>query len=119
MPPTEAVAAQTTPPTLTALLALKESPENSKVEYVIGGLELTGTDREYTAQLLADDAMRIRCGNSPVLAGGAPAVMAARKRPERVRRPSRPTPSLDLGCATNQPTTTTCRVLWPSCCGTG
>jgi len=87
MPPTEteAVAAQTTPPTLTALLALEESPENSKVEYVIGGLELTGADRESAAQLLADDAMRIRCGKSPVLArwrtrrDGGPEETGARK----------------------------------------
>jgi hypothetical protein len=87
MPPTEteAVAAKTASQALTALLALKESPENSKVEYVIGGLELVGTDRESAAQLLADDAMRIRCGKSPVLArwrsrrDGGPEETGARK----------------------------------------
>src|ERR1022692_142863 len=82
---TQAVAGQTTPPTLTALLALKGSPENSKVEYVIGGLELTGTDRESAAQQLADDAIRIRCGKSPMLArwrtrrDGGPDETGARK----------------------------------------
>ena len=82
---TEASAAKTMPPTLTPLLALKESPKASKVEYVIGGLELTGADRESTAQLLADEAMRIRCGKSPVLArwrtrrDGGPAETGARR----------------------------------------
>jgi hypothetical protein len=59
--------AEILPQALTALLTLTESPKDSKVEYVIGGLELTGTDRGAAAQLLADDAMRIRCGESPIL----------------------------------------------------
>src|SRR5581483_4573628 len=56
------------PPSLTSLLAVTGSPDPSDVEYVIGGQKLTGADREAAAQLLADDAMRIRCGQSPVLA---------------------------------------------------
>ena len=55
-------------PSLTSLLGLTEGPDTSEVEYVIGGQSLTGADREVAAQLLADDAMRIRCGKSPVLA---------------------------------------------------
>jgi hypothetical protein len=72
------------PPSLTSLLALTESPAPSEVEYVIGGQTLAATDRETAAQLLADDAMRIRCGESPVLArwrarrdGGPPETGAA------------------------------------------
>src|SRR6266700_2654977 len=53
---------------LTPLLALAESPAPSDVEYVIGGQGLTDADREIAAQLLADDAMRTRCGKSPALA---------------------------------------------------
>jgi hypothetical protein len=49
-------------------LALAESPAPSDVEYVIGGLGLAPEDSETAAQLLADDAMRIRCGGSPALA---------------------------------------------------
>jgi len=67
------------PPTLTSLLALTASPDGSRVEYVIGGQELTGRKREIAAQMLADEAMRIRCGTSPALTrwrarrdGGAP-----------------------------------------------
>jgi hypothetical protein len=66
------------------LLALAESPAPSDVEYVIGGQKLAAADRETAAQLLADDAMRIRCGESPVLArwrarrdGGPPETGAA------------------------------------------
>jgi hypothetical protein len=58
----------TAPPALAPLLAMKESPDGCQVEYVIGGQELNGADREIAAQLLAEDAMRIRCGKSPVLA---------------------------------------------------
>jgi len=54
-------------PALTDLLALVESPDTSPVEYVIGGSALSGTHREVAARLLADDAMKIACGNSPVL----------------------------------------------------
>jgi hypothetical protein len=63
-PPASAVA----PPSLTSLLAMTENPDGSDVEYVIGGQQLAGADREMAAQLLADDAMRIRCGKSPALA---------------------------------------------------
>jgi hypothetical protein len=56
------------PPTLSSLLAMTENPDGSVVEYVIGGQQLTGTERETAAQLLADDAMQIRCGQSPALA---------------------------------------------------
>jgi hypothetical protein len=49
------------------MLALVESPASSNVEYVIGGKQLTAADREAAAQLLADDAMRLRCGKSPTL----------------------------------------------------
>src|SRR6266516_3340828 len=75
----------TAAPALTALLAMKESPDGCLVEYVIGGQQLTGTERETAARLLADDAMRIRCGKSPVLArwrarrDGGPPETGARK----------------------------------------
>lgn len=52
---------------LTPLLALQDSPDDSQVEYVVGGLQLTGADRGAAAQLLVDDTMRIRCGRSPAL----------------------------------------------------
>jgi hypothetical protein len=74
-PPASAAA----PPNLTSLLAMTENTDGSEVEYVIGGQQLADAKRETAAQLLADDAMRIRCGKSPVLArwrarrdGGAP-----------------------------------------------
>lgn len=64
---------------LTSLLAVTEYSSASKVEYAVGGPLLTDAARETAAQLLADDAMQIRCGNSPVLArwrarrdGGSP-----------------------------------------------
>ena len=55
-------------PSLTSLLALAENPAPSDVEYVIGGQQLAAADRETATQLLADEAMQIRCGDSPVLA---------------------------------------------------
>lgn len=55
------------PTSLTPLLALTDSPGASQVEYVVGGLNLAGTDREAAAQLLADTAMSIACGNSSAL----------------------------------------------------
>jgi hypothetical protein len=73
------------PPALTPLLSMTCSPAGSPVEYVVGGQQLTGADRENAARLLADDAMVIRCGNSPVLAhwrarrDGGPAQTGARK----------------------------------------
>lgn len=54
-------------PTLTSLLALTPSPPSSKVEYVIGGQALAPPAREQAAQILADDAMVLRCGKSPTL----------------------------------------------------
>jgi hypothetical protein len=81
----EAVEAQIVSQALTPLLTLTENPKNSKVEYVIGGLQLAGADRESAAQILADDAMRIRCGESPVLIhwrtrrDGGPGETGARK----------------------------------------
>jgi len=63
-PPAHAAA----PPGLTSLLAMTDSPGPCEVEYVIGGQQLAGADREMAAWLLADDAMRIRCGRSPALA---------------------------------------------------
>jgi hypothetical protein len=71
-------------PSLTSLLAMTESRATSDVEYVVGGQQLADADREMAAQLLADDAMRIRCGKSPALDrwrarrdGGPPATGAA------------------------------------------
>lgn len=55
-------------PTLTSLLALTPGPANGKVEYVIGGQTLAPAAREQAAQMLADDAMALRCGDpSPAL----------------------------------------------------
>lgn len=53
--------------TLTSLLTLTPGPATSKVEYVIGGQSLSSADREIAAQMLADDAMAVRCGRSPTL----------------------------------------------------
>jgi hypothetical protein len=47
------------------MLALTESQAPFGVEYVIGGQQLAAADRETAAQLLADDAMQLRCGRSP------------------------------------------------------
>ena len=57
----------TIPTHLGPLLELSDGPSGSPVEYVIGGLRLSGSDREAAAQLLADTAMRIACGRSSVL----------------------------------------------------
>jgi hypothetical protein len=46
---------------------MSENTGTSQVEYVIGGQSLPAQDREQAAQILADEAMRIRCGNSPAL----------------------------------------------------
>jgi hypothetical protein len=54
--------------TLTSLLSLTSSPADSSVQYVIGGVRMTPMDIEAAAQILSDDAMRLRCGDSPVLA---------------------------------------------------
>jgi hypothetical protein len=53
--------------TLTSLLALTAGPASSKVEYMIGGQTLNAADRETAAQILADDAMQLRCGKSRTL----------------------------------------------------
>lgn len=73
------------PPTLTSLLAVTATPDSSRVEYVIGGQDLTGGKREIAAQMLSDEAMQIRCGRSPLLArwrarrdGGPPETGARR-----------------------------------------
>jgi hypothetical protein len=53
--------------TLTSLLELVPGPAESKVEYVVGGERLKSAAREQAAQMLADDAMALRCGRSPAL----------------------------------------------------
>jgi hypothetical protein len=55
------------PAALTPPLSLITGPAGSPVEYVVGGQQLTGAARETAAQLLADDATVIRCGNAPAL----------------------------------------------------
>lgn len=55
------------PRTLTSLLSLVTSPSLSDVEYVVGGVELSDRDRETAAFLVADKAMQVACGPSPVL----------------------------------------------------
>jgi hypothetical protein len=67
------------PLSLTSVLGFIDSTSALPVDYAVGGIELSGENREYVAQLLADDAMRIRCGDSPLLRswrarrdGGAP-----------------------------------------------
>jgi hypothetical protein len=84
MPSAQLGAPAAAPQALTPLLALAENPVPSGVEYAIGGQNLAAADRETAAQLLADDAMRIRCGDSPALArwrarrdGGPPGTGAA------------------------------------------
>jgi hypothetical protein len=52
---------------LSSLLTLVDGPSTSAVAYVIGGTTLTGEPREVAAGLIADDAMTIACGKSPVL----------------------------------------------------
>lgn len=76
----------TTSRSLTSLLAILENTVPADVEYAIGGQHLTGPEREEAAQLLADQAMRIRCGDSPAIArwrarrdGGPPLTGAAAK----------------------------------------
>ena len=53
--------------TLTSMLGFTSGPAGFGVEYVIGGQGLTSRGRETAAQMLAEDAMRIRCGKSPIL----------------------------------------------------
>lgn len=53
---------------LTSLLAPQPGPAGSDVPYLVGGTTAGAAALEAAAQLLADDAMRIRCGGSPALA---------------------------------------------------
>lgn len=53
---------------LTSLLAPQPGPPDSDVPYIVGGTTAGAAALEAAAQLLADDAMRIRCGRSPALA---------------------------------------------------
>src|SRR5688572_9862458 len=64
---------------LTALLGLADSPPSSKCVYVVAGGMASSADLAAAARMLADDAMALRCGASPVLstwraraAGGPP-----------------------------------------------
>ena len=99
---------------------MTDSAGPSDVEYVIGGQHLADADRELAAQLLADDAMRIRCGQSPALArwrarrDGGPPVTGAAAGAVRAYA------GIGFGLPERAGhTTTTCKVSWPSCCGTG
>ncbi|MFC0550507.1 hypothetical protein ACFFHJ_06385 [Planotetraspora thailandica] len=53
---------------MTELLAVAQWPESAGCSYLLGGLEAGPDDLEKAAQMIADEAMRIRCGSSPVLA---------------------------------------------------
>jgi hypothetical protein len=53
---------------LTSLLAPVPGPPNSDVPYIVGGTVAAAAALEAAAQLLADDAMRLRCGDAPALA---------------------------------------------------
>ncbi len=55
------------PPSLTPLLGLSDVAAGSPVAYIVGGLSLSAQDREFAAQLVADFAMSVACGVSPVL----------------------------------------------------
>lgn len=46
------------PPSFTSVLSPIDSTSESPVEYAVGGTELTDENREFIAQLLAEDAMR-------------------------------------------------------------
>ncbi|MCV7254646.1 hypothetical protein H7J86_21005 [Mycobacterium hackensackense] len=69
----------------TSMLGLVDSDSQSSIEYAIGGAELTDENRERLAQLLAEDAMRIRCGNSPAFESwrtrrdGGPSAIGSKK----------------------------------------
>lgn len=54
------------PLSFTSLLSFIDSASQSPVAYAVGGTKLTDENREFTAQLLAEDAMRVRFGNSPL-----------------------------------------------------
>lgn len=55
-----------TTPSLTDLLSMGSAPAGA-VEVALGGGELDPVRRERAAQILADDAMTIRCGRAPML----------------------------------------------------
>lgn len=74
-----------TTPTLTDLLSMGPAPVET-VEVALGGGQLDPSGRERAAQILADDAMAIRCGRTPMLDrwrarrdGGPPATGSARQ----------------------------------------
>lgn len=74
------------PVLLTPLLSLQASDAKSKVEYVVGGEQLVDDARDIAAALIADDAMVVACGRSPVLDrwrrrrdGGPPSAGAQRE----------------------------------------
>jgi hypothetical protein len=54
------------PTAVTPLLNLIDSDGESPVDYAVGGTDLSDENRETIAQILAEDAMRIRCGDSPL-----------------------------------------------------
>jgi hypothetical protein len=73
------------PLSFSSALGLVDSEADSPVEYAVGGMKLTDDKREVIARMLAEDAMRIRCGNSPVFEswktrrdGGPPAPTSRR-----------------------------------------
>jgi hypothetical protein len=53
---------------LSTMLGLTEGPAAAECRYLIAGSAATETDLATGAALIADDAMRLRCGQSPVLA---------------------------------------------------
>ncbi|NKZ08830.1 hypothetical protein [Actinomadura latina] len=54
--------------TMADLLAISQRPETAGCSYMFGGLQATDDELQTAAEILADEAMRLRCGNSPVLA---------------------------------------------------
>lgn len=54
-------------PSLTALLGLVDSPPSAKCSYVVAGETAGSAELAAAARMLADDAMALRCGASPVL----------------------------------------------------
>ncbi len=74
---------------LTALLGLVGSPNTAKCSYVVAGGTAGPAELAAAARMLADDAMALRCGASPVLstwrsraAGGPPLTARARQAVE-------------------------------------
>ncbi|MDB5059555.1 MAG: hypothetical protein JWO59_3027 [Chloroflexi bacterium] len=54
--------------TMTDLLAIAAWPESADCSYMFGGLRATDSDLHTVARIIADEAMRLRCGASPALA---------------------------------------------------